>query len=217
MSILRSLTVALACFVLLAQQAPAEQPVSAAATALAKLHEGNARFAADQTGANRTNAARRQELTKGQHPFAVVLACADSRVAPEIIFDQGLGDLFVVRVAGNVAEPGVIGSIEYAVEHLHAPLVVVLGHESCGAVEAALAGKPLPGDLGWLIRHVRTGKGDTLSAAVRKNALYQAEELQRRSPVVKELASTQHVQVVPAVYSLSTGKVTWLKPSTPAP
>ena len=102
-------------------------------TGVAALKEGNERFATDRLEHKDMGAARRTELTAGQHPFAAVLSCADSRVPPEIVFDQGLGDLFVVRVAGNVGEPFALGSIDYAVEHLHVPLIVVLGHEKCGA------------------------------------------------------------------------------------
>src|SRR5439155_1280302 len=115
----------------------AEAPVTGA-QALERLKAGNTRFAADKSNPKNIGKDRRAVLAKGQHPFAVVLTCADSRVAPELVFDQGLGDLFVLRVAGNIADPFVLGSIEYAVEHLHTPLIVVLGHESCGAVAAAL-------------------------------------------------------------------------------
>src|SRR5438105_3680928 len=115
---------------------------------LQRLKDGNARFAADKPNKRDVGADKRKELAKGQHPFAIVLTCADSRVAPELLFDAGLGELFVLRVAGNIADPAVVGSIEYAVEHLHTPLIVVLGHESCGAVAAALDGAKLPGDPG---------------------------------------------------------------------
>lgn len=101
---------------------------------LAALVEGNRRYQAQRLTHPHQNAARRAALAAGQHPFAAVLSCADSRVPPEIVFDQGLGDLFVVRVAGNITDDVVLGSLEYAVEHLHVPLVVVLGHYKCGAV-----------------------------------------------------------------------------------
>src|SRR2546421_4904043 len=127
------------------------------AAALKLLKQGNERFTQGKLAARDIGASRRAALAKGQHPFAVVLTCADSRVAPELVFDQGLGDIFVLRVAGNIADRSVIGSIEYAVEHLHTPLIVVLGHESCGAVQAALEGKSLPGDLGWLVQQVHVG------------------------------------------------------------
>ncbi len=124
------------CLVFSAQAA--DKPSPTAEQAWQRLKDGNQRFAADRLEGKDVDAARRQELTAGQHPFAIVLSCADSRVPPEIIFDQGLGKLFVVRVAGNISEPFALGSIDYAVEHLHVPLIVVLGHEKCGAVAAAL-------------------------------------------------------------------------------
>src|SRR5205085_10520354 len=122
------------------------------------LKEGNGRFAAGKLAVKDVGAQRRATLAKGQHPFAVVLACADSRVPPELVFDQGLGELFVLRVAGNLADPFVLGSIEYAVEHLHTPLIVVLGHENCGAVAAALTKAAFPGNLGTLVKEVHVGK-----------------------------------------------------------
>jgi carbonic anhydrase len=114
------------------------QPKVSAADAFSLLREGNLRFVAGHTEHPNQGSDRRFETSKGQSPFAVVLTCADSRLSPEIIFDRGLGDLFVLRVAGNVADPDIIASIEYAVEHLGSSLVVVLGHEKCGAVKAAL-------------------------------------------------------------------------------
>ena len=108
--------------------------------ALAALIEGNRRYQAQHVTHPHQNAARRAELAAGQHPIAAVLSCADSRVPPEIVFDQGLGDLFVVRVAGNITDDVVLGSLEYAVEHLGVPLVVVLGHYKCGAIQAAVEG-----------------------------------------------------------------------------
>jgi carbonic anhydrase len=114
------------------------EPKVSAGDAFALLREGNLRFVAGHTEHPNQGSDRRFETSKGQSPFAVVLTCADSRLSPEIIFDRGLGDLFVLRVAGNVADPDIIASIEYAVEHLGSSLVVVLGHEKCGAVKAAL-------------------------------------------------------------------------------
>lgn len=185
--------------------------------ALQKLTDGNNRFATDRPAAKDFSSKRRLELAQGQRPFAAILTCADSRVVPEVIFDQGLGDLFVVRVAGNIAAPDGIGSMEYAAEHLHVPLVIVLGHESCGAVEAALQGKPLQGALGGLVAQVHTGGQNLrdrpgLDAAIRANAIYQAEELSRRSRQLGEMVASQRLQIVPGVYSLRTGKIEWLKP-----
>jgi carbonic anhydrase len=194
-----------------------QEQTPAPAAALERLKEGNRRFVAVKPLARKIDGDRRKELAQGQHPFAVVLTCADSRVAPELVFDQSLGDLFVLRVAGNIADRAVIGSIEYAVEHLHVPLVVVIGHESCGAVAAALEDKPLPGDLGWLVKQVHVGdrlaenKADRLKAGIRANALHAADELRQKSSIIKELAASKRLQIVPGVYSLTSGKVEWLE------
>lgn len=123
--------------------APAKGAATAADAVWADLMKGNERFRAGRPRARRPAAAR-PDLAKGQHPNTIVLGCADSRVSPELVFDQDLGDLFVVRVAGNVADPAALGSLEYAVEHLHSTLLVVLGHERCGAVLAALSGETMP-------------------------------------------------------------------------
>jgi carbonic anhydrase len=187
------------------------------AAALERLTEGNDRFAADKPTAKKIDRRRRAELAEGQHPFAVVLTCADSRVAPELLFDQSLGDLFVLRVAGNIADRAVIGSIEYAVEHLHPPLIIVLGHESCGAVGEALEGKALPGDLGWLVKQVHVGDQlpenmqDRMAAGIQANVLHAATELRQRSSTIKELMATKRLQIVPGIYSLKSGKVEWLR------
>ncbi len=130
----------------------AEEPAATPEQALRFLKEGNQRFAADRLAAKDVGAAKRKELVAGQRPFAILLSCADSRVPPEIVFDQGLGDLFVVRVAGNISEPFALGSIDYAVEYLHVPLIVVLGHEQCGAVASALGTRRPEGNLGKLVR-----------------------------------------------------------------
>jgi len=185
--------------------------------ALQRLKDGNDRFASDKPAARDIGGSRREKLAKGQRPFAIVLGCADSRVSPELVFDQGLGDLFVVRVAGNITDPALIGSIEFALQDLKAPLVVVLAHEECGAVKAALSGKPLPGNLGELVKAVHVGKdlppgkAEALAAAIRANALYQAEELARKSPVVRDFVAAGRARVVAGVYSLETGRIRWLE------
>src|SRR5262245_24451061 len=137
---------------------PAQAPADPAAAALAKLKEGNGRFVGGKAMTKGIDVKERAELVKGQQPFAIVLTCADSRVAPELVFDQGLGQLFVLRVAGNVCDPNILGSIEYGVEHLKSPLIVVMGHEKCGAVAAAIGGGELHGNLGKLIKEVHVGK-----------------------------------------------------------
>jgi carbonic anhydrase len=184
--------------------------------ALKRLKDGNSRFVADQLSHKDLGTNRRNELAKGQRPLAVILTCADSRVAPEIVFDQGLGDLFVLRVAGNISERYVIGSIEYAVEHFRTPLIVVMGHEGCGAVDAALNGVDLDGDLSMLVKKVYTGKdlpgdkAEALSAAIRNNARHQAELLTRQSKVIQDVVDGQRVRIVSGVYSLKTGEIIWL-------
>jgi carbonic anhydrase len=192
------------------------QEAGPAAVALKQLKEGNERFAADRPEKRDIGAARRKELARGQHPRAIVLACADSRVAPELIFDQGLGEMFVLRVAGNVTDADILGSIEYAVAELKTPLVVILGHESCGAVKAALAPEDLKGNLRVLIENVHVGKPAQpggkvqLAYAIRHNVLYQVETLSRKSPLLKEFIDSQRVGVAAGVYSLETGRIEWL-------
>lgn len=183
--------------------------------ALTLLKEGNKRHAECHLARHDSLPKRRATLAKGQHPFAVILGCSDSRTAPELIFDQDLGSLFVCRVAGNVTDPVVLGSIEYAVEHLGSPLIVVLGHTKCGAVAAALGGGHPEGNIGALIHHVHPGSGlpsdpDAKSnAGVANNALYQMKTLTSQSPLISKLVKEGKVGVAAGVFSLETGKVTW--------
>ncbi len=192
---------------------PAESVTAAAA--LKRLKEGNARFVAGKPAA-KDLAQRRTETAKGQKPFAVVLTCADSRVSPDLVFDQGIGDVFVLRVAGNVTDPALLGSIEFAVEQMHCPLVVVLGHEKCGAVAAAIDGGFVRGNLGELIKKVHVGdklpkeKDAAVAAGVRANVLYHAGEMTRRSTTLKDFVTAGRVQIVSGVYALDSGKVEWL-------
>ena len=146
-----------------------------------------------------------------------ILTCADSRVPPEIVFDKGLGDIFDVRVAGNVAGDDETASLEYAAEHLHVPLIVVMGHTHCGAVSAALEGGTLPGKLPDLMAALRPAvdqsahePGDRLDNAVRDNVVHVVEQLRAAKPVLAELVETGKLRIVGAVYSLETGKVNWL-------
>jgi carbonic anhydrase len=185
--------------------------------ALKLLKEGNDRFAQGRLAAKDIGAKRRAVLAKGQNPFATVLTCADSRLAPELVFDQGLGDLFVLRVAGNLTDPFILGSIEYAVEHLHTPLIVVLGHENCGAVAAALTKVDFPGNLGELVKAVHVGKdlpmerAAALPIAVKNNVVYHAGQLTQRSPLLKEEVSHKKVKIASGVYRLASGKVEWVE------
>jgi carbonic anhydrase len=138
----------------------ADAPVPADKT-LAKLMDGNRRYARHKEQHPDESLARRKELQSDQHPFAVVLSCSDSRVPPELIFDQGLGDLFVIRVAGNIASDDELGSIEYSVEHLHTKLVMVLGHEKCGAITAAVEGSNEAGHLKSLVAAIQPSVEET--------------------------------------------------------
>lgn len=184
---------------------------------LNKLMDGNKRFVSGDLAKKDIGDGRRQELTKGQHPFATVLTCADSRVAPELIFDQGLGDIFIIRVAGNVVEPTTLGSIEYGVEHLHTPLLVLLGHESCGAVKATLEAKGKPeGNIGAILKKimpaVQTAKKankepfETLNIAVQENVRNTYKDIMK-SKVVRELVHEGKLKIIGAEYYLGTGKV----------
>lgn len=182
--------------------------------AFARLTEGNKRFVTDALTHPDQSAARRTETAQGQHPFAVILTCADSRLSPEIIFDQGIGDLFVVRNAGNLLDDHVIGSIEYAAEHLHATLVVVLGHTKCGAVSAAVAGGEAPGHLKSIVASLadavalaRKKPGDPVDNAVRVNAKLAATALAQSEPLLGEAVKAGQLKVVAARYDITTGQV----------
>ena len=193
----------------------AEHPAASvnADAALAKLKEGNLRFASSEVSQSKPTAARRAETAQEQHPFAIILGCADSRTAPELIFDQNLGDLFVIRTAGNLVDDHALGSIEYAVTHLGARLVVVLGHQRCGAVKAALESDHAPGHIESLVRDIQPavkaakGKaGDALSATVTENARQVAAQIKQKA-ALGDLA--KEVRIVHAVYDLDTGKIAW--------
>lgn len=211
--------VLLALLIVLPLPAPASGPAAATPgttpdAALTRLLEGNRRFVAGQLQHPSQSAARRVEIARGQHPFAVILTCADSRLAPEIIFDQGLGDLFVVRNAGNLAGDHVLGSIEYAVEHLHTPLVVVLGHSQCGAVAATVGGGEAPGHIRSIVASLQPAvamakkkPGDTLENAVRINARLTAAAIGQSEPLLAHLAKAGKVRVLAARYDLTTGQV----------
>ena len=198
------------------------QPVAAADTPDAALHlliEGNARYVANQTR-ERDFSAARASRTQGQAPFAAILGCADSRVAPELAFDQGPGDLFVVRVAGNFVTPEGLASLEFGAAVLGTKLIMVLGHNSCGAVNATVTalqkGNTLPGHISDLARAMKPGiepvlkqSGDDLQQrAVIANVRYNAQRLQHAKPILAELVAKNEVRVVGAVYDLATGKVT---------
>jgi len=190
-------------------------------TVLAELKAGNGRHVKHAYTHPHLSDARRTELTKGQAPHAVILACADSRVAPEIVFDKGLGDLFTIRVAGNVAGDAEIASMEYAVDHLHTPLIVVLGHQSCGAVKAAIDGGEAPGHLPTLIQAIQPAvdkakgeSGDLTANAVLDNVAMVVEQLRSSKPILADAVAAGKLRIVGAVYSLDTGAVNWLPDQT---
>jgi carbonic anhydrase len=218
----------------------ADQAIVPPAEAMSRLKEGNGRYTSGrqqhphESSEERMQLAinsyenaslifpdmtkRRDELTKSQHPFAIILGCADSRVPPEIVFDQGLGDLFVVRVAGNVIDDHSLGSIEYAVDHLVVRLIVVLGHERCGAVKAAretIAAKvQAPGHIQSLVTAIQpaveaTAKGD-LKATVEANVKNVTQALRLSTPVLKPKVDSGELKVVGAYYSLDTGTVAFM-------
>jgi len=183
------------------------------ANSLQLLIEGNGRFVAGKSVHPNQDPWRRSELAGGQKPFAIILTCADSRVAPEIYFDQGLGDIFVLRNAGNVIDDHVLGSIEYAVEHLGAPLVVVVGHAKCGAVAATVAGGEAPGHIGSIVKSIAPSlesaahAEDKVDAVVRAHAKRVAGAIADSAPILKGAVQGGHLKVVAARYDLATGAV----------
>jgi len=184
--------------------------------ALNCIKNGNLRFASGKPQAPRRGEDRRRETLTTQQPLAAVLTCSDSRVAPEILFDQGIGDLFVVRTAGNVADEAALASLEYAVQHLHVPLVVVMGHSRCGAVTAALHGEALEGHLPGLIQRIapalemaRHRSGDPLTNAVDAHVSLTVEQIRTCKPVLALAFQSGKAVLVGARYDLESGKVTF--------
>src|SRR5262249_30996869 len=223
-----------------------DQPIVSPAEAISRLKEGNGRFTAgnpqhphesvderNYMAANSYENAgmislcmtseqagkRRTELAKSQHPFAIILSCSDSRVPPELVFDEGLGDLFIVRVAGNVLNNEGLGSIEYAVDILSARLIVVLGHQSCGAVDAAMktvaAKGKARGHIQSLVTAIKpvveaTPKGD-LDTMIKANVKHVVDALRSSTPILKAKVDSGDVQVIGGYYTLDTGAVTFLE------
>ena len=183
--------------------------------ALKKLKEGNLRYANDELLHPRRDLVRRELTFSRQEPFAIILACSDSRVSPEILFDQGIGDLFIVRVAGNVVGPVELDSIEYAALYLHSSLIVVLGHENCGAVEAVLKGKTkdietIAALIEPAIKQSAVEQGNRLENAIKDNVENVVSSL-KSSPPLSRLISEKKLQVVGGYYNLRTGIVSFLK------
>jgi len=188
--------------------------------ALRRLLIGDKRFVAGKSEEPHGAALieRRHTLAKDQKPFAVIVSCSDSRVPPELIFDATLGDIFVVRTAGEVVDAVGLGSIEYAIEHLGTRLVVVLGHQRCGAVSAAVSGVTETGDIPDVLKAIlpaveetKGQSGDRIDNTVRANARDIAKHLQNAGPIIQPLVQTGEVKIVAAYYSLDTGQVELLK------
>ncbi len=191
--------------------------------AIHRLQEGNARYAHGTPTHPREGAERRSETAAGgQHPFVTVLACSDSRVPLEILFDQGVGDIFVIRVAGNVCGPSELGSIEYGVDHTATPLLVVLGHTQCGAVTAAATEADVQGNIKPLVERIAPAVAraqaahpdlhgqDLVPAAVESNVWLAVEDLFKKSPATRRRAQSGKVKVIGAIYDIKSGQVRWL-------
>lgn len=192
--------------------------------AMTLLKEGNERFVAGKRIQPNLEKKQMEETAeKGQHPFATIISCSDSRVPVEHVFDRGLGDLFVVRVAGNVMGIDEVATVEYAYEHLHTPVIVVMGHTHCGAVSASAGNASVHGSLPYLLQKIAPAvervkvkypdlKGEAfVDKCIEENVLLGVEDLYRLSPGLKNMVKEGKVQVVPALYDIKTGKVKWLE------
>jgi len=192
--------------------------IPAATKSLEKLATGNKRFADNKMSHPEQSTDRRKLLdSEGQNPFAVILGCSDSRIPPEVLFDQGLGDLFVIRVAGNIIDEVVLASIEYAAAHLATPLIVVLGHSKCGAVAATIAGGEPEGHLPALaaliepaIRECSASQGDLHHNVELANVRRMTNQLREATPILAGLVQDQTLSVIGAYYDQETGLVDWL-------
>src|SRR5438105_7475328 len=205
------------CFAVVAAIATASEPTSVNADdALKRLLDGNTRFVAGKP--NELNGSqlieRRAALAKDQKPFAVIVSCSDSRVPPELIFNLGLGDIFVVRTAGEVVDAVAVGSIEYAVEHLGSSLIVVLGHQRCGAVSAAVSGANETGKIPDVLKAIapaveetKAKPGDPVENAVRANAVDIAKRLQSTGPIIAPRGQSAQAKDLAAWYDLGPGGV----------
>ncbi len=182
--------------------------------AVEELKEGNKRYVFNKPTHQNQNSKRRAEVAKGQNPIAVVVTCSDSRVSPEILFDQGIGDLFVIRTAGNIIDDIGLGSIEYAVEHLKVPLVLVLGHERCGAVDATVKGGEVHGHIKTIVSNInkavdkaRSKKGDLLENSIKQNIDNVVEQIRNSKPILENYSLKKKIKVLGAIYDLDDGTV----------
>jgi carbonic anhydrase len=203
-----------------AKTPPKPQNVLSPDAALDRLMKGNARYV-DGSTRRHDFKSEREALSAGQNPFAAVLSCADSRIAPEFCFDSARGDVFVCRVAGNFASDDIIASMEFAVSVLNTPLIVVLGHEACGAIDATIKsvkdGTTLPGHLPSLVSALRPAvetvqnePGDMLANATRRNVVLNVEKLKTVEPILKSFVDDKKVRVVGSIYELTSGRVNFL-------
>ncbi len=182
--------------------------------ALKKLLQGNKRFVAANARHPNQGIKRRKKATRGQKPFAVIVGCSDSRVPPEIIFDRGLGDLFIIRLAGNIVDDCALGSIEYAVDHLGTDLVVVLGHGKCGAITTAVNGETPHGHIGSIVKAIlpavkkaKQESGDVLENAIRTNVRFVVDRIKSSKPIIAKKVKAKKLHIIGAYYDIETGEV----------
>lgn len=220
-SLLLSLTALLLATAQKSFAAPAAPAAPASPAGTVRLFDGNARYSTSKLQHPRQDRQRREEVAQGQKPFAVVVSCSDSRVPPEVVFDQGLGDLFVVRTAGHVVDSVALGSIEFAVAKLGARSIVVLGHERCGAVQASLERTQVPGSIGSITAAITpgiasvTGKDSAaLDQAIALNVQSVVSRIHKASPVLAPYFADGSLELSGAVYDLDTGKVTRVEGGT---
>lgn len=205
------------CVAPIQAQLPVETPIQSPEDALARLLTGNERYVANHSLALNESVQRRIDVAQAQHPFATVFSCVDSRVPPELVFDRGLGDLFVIRTAGHVIDEAVLGSLEFGVAELKIPLLMVLGHAKCGAVKATLeaveAHAEAPASIGYLVKHIQPAVEEaahqadyTLDTCINTNVALTVKQL-REAPILSDALAQGQLLIVGARYELETGKV----------
>jgi len=206
-----------ACIAPIQAPLPVETAVQTPQEALERLLVGNQRYAANRTLPVNESSQRRSEVAEGQHPFATIFSCVDSRVPPELVFDRGLGDLFVIRTAGHVIDEAVLGSLEFGVAELKIPLLMVLGHAKCGAVKATLEAveknDEAPASIGYLVKGIKPAvelaaeqPGDALDNSIHANVILTVNRL-RETPILAEAVAQGQLLIVGARYNLETGTI----------